>query len=505
MARILPLAAVCLTLAATPARAAWHVAQSTHFIVYADDEPAELTAFTARLERFDKAARVVLKLPDPAISPLARMTIFVVPSTADIRRITGAAGADLYRPQSPGGAWAFFPRRSPNDQTRRTPSPLAVLQHAYTHRILIGGWPGVSVPAWLSEGFAEFFATTKVRPDGGVILGALPEYRWDGIDRARVFPVDRLVSAAPDYADAGQTHVFIGRAWLLIDYLTFDTDRAALLSAYVAAIRAGKPQKEAAAMLGADAGLDLKLDAYGTRPTWPSAVLGADQVPVEAVTTRALTAGEAAAMPVVMRLRNGSDPAGSRDVLAQARVLAASFVDAPAVQNILAQAAYDAEDFALSLSAADRALATDPRSVDAMIHKGRALVALAVRARTNDAATWAAARSWFIAANKADPLYFFPVQLFYESFRAAGQVPTSPARKALLYAYALNPTNAALRFEAARVFLQDGDVAAARVALDGAAIDEYRGATTATAASALRALDVSGPAAAIAALDSTTR
>ncbi|WP_106639512.1 hypothetical protein [Allosphingosinicella vermicomposti] len=499
MIRNLLPAAVCLALMPAPAQAGWHVAQSKHFIVYSDDHPAELTAFATRLERFDKAVRVALNLPDPAIGPSGRLMIFIVRSTDDVERITGMKGADIYQPQSQAGAWAFFPQRSPNDHGRRTPSPLEVLQHAYTHRVLLGSWRDVQLPPWLSEGFAEFFATTKVRSDGSVVLGGLPEYRWDGIDQADVFPVERLVSTGPDFTDAKQMHVFIGRAWLLINYLTFDTDRSNLLNAYVAAIRSGKPTQEAAAILGVDAWLDKKLDAYGKRPTWPSAVLSVDEVPIDPVTTRALTTGEAAMIPVVMRLRSRSSTARPRDVLIQARAFAAPFVNDAAVQNVLAQAAYDGGDFALSSASADRALSADPRSVDAMIVKGRALAALAVR-EASDPSTWAAARSWFMAANEADPLYFFPLQLFYESFRAASQEPTPSARQALLHAYSLNPTNGALRIEAARIFLEDGDLDAARVALGNASIDEYGGAIAPIAARTVQALDVGGAAEALTAL-----
>jgi tetratricopeptide (TPR) repeat protein len=202
-----------------------------------------------------------------------------------------------------------------------------------------------------------------------------------------------------------------------------------------------------------------------------------------------------------MRVRSGVDAGGARGALDQLRALAASFADDAAVQTVLASAAYDAGDFDLSVAAADRALAADPRSVDAMIAKGRASVALAVRASSKDPAMWAAARRWFIVANKTDPLYFYPVQLFYESFRTAGQAPTPAARKALLYAYTLNPANVALRLEAARVLLEDGNAPAARIALDTAAIGEYGGALAPLAAKALRMLDTSGPAAAITVLE----
>lgn len=491
------LLSMALVAATSPAHAAWQVAHSRHFVVYSNDEPAVVAAFATKLERFDRAIRLVLQLSDLEVGASGRLTVYVVDSADDVRRITGGSGADIYRSQSPAGAFTFFPRRSANDQLRRTPSPLMVLQHNYTQQILLAGWGDGMIPAWLNEGFADFFATAKVRADGGVILGGLPEYRWDGIDRAASFPSDRLARSGPDYTNAEQFHIFCGRSWLLIDYLTFDPDRAKQLSAYLAAVRAGTPLGQAAAILGTGTGLDLKLNAYGARPSWPSAVLGSDQIVISAITTRALTAGEAALLPVLMRSRSGARAA---DTLDQARALAAPFATDASAQNALAQAEYDSGNFAQSVAAADRALAADPRLVDAMVVKGRALVAMATRSGTDDPAAWMEARRWFLAANKADPRYFYPVFLFYESFNAARQTPSAAARKALLYAYALNPANVSVRWEATRVLLQDGNVAAARIALDPAAFGKDGGAFAYPAAKVRQALETGSAAAALLAL-----
>ena len=44
------LAAACTAATAAPAAAAWHQAQSKHFIIYADESPRELAEFATRLE-----------------------------------------------------------------------------------------------------------------------------------------------------------------------------------------------------------------------------------------------------------------------------------------------------------------------------------------------------------------------------------------------------------------------------------------------------------------------
>jgi len=492
--------ATFLVVMATPACAEWQLAQSKHFAVYSEGPPDKARAVAARLERFDKAVRVALKLPDPETGPNARVTIFVTPSIDDVRRIMGLKGTpDFYQSQSPAGAFGFFPQKNENDQSRLTPTPLMVLQHNYTHQILYSTWGDTVMPIWLSEGFAEFFATTRSSPDGSMTVGALPEYRWDGVDESNMFSSDRLIADSPDYADHRQAQTYFGRSWLLIDYMVFNPERAKLLAAYIAALKSGKPAGEAGRMLDPGLGLDIKMNTYGTRATWRSATLSPDQLMTGDITTCALTAGEAAVMPARMRSRAAGATA-AQDVLVQARALAAPFPNDAGAQNELAQAEYDAGNFALSEAASERALAADKGSVEAMIHLGQALTALAAKAGNTDPAVWTTARRWFLAANKADPLYFYPVQLYYSSFRTANQSPAPAARKALLYAYTLNITNVTIRWEAARLLLEDGATESARVALFPIAFGESGGTRANAARKVLAALDARDPAAALAVL-----
>ncbi|MEO6215085.1 MAG: hypothetical protein ABIO86_03555 [Sphingomonas sp.] len=207
--------------------------------------------------------------------------------------------------------------------------------------------------------------------------------------------------------------------------MVFDQDRARQLDAYIAALKSGKPADAAAQIMGVESGLDLKLNAYGVRPMWASAALNAAQLSVGDVSTRALNPGEAAVMPALMRSRGGVDAATAQGVAAQARTLAQPYPADAGAQNELAAAEYDAGDYAASEAAADRALAADPGSVEAMIHKGRALAAIAAKSPGSGAGGgggWAAARRWYLAASKADPLYFYPAR----SITPLSRPPTKP-------------------------------------------------------------------------------
>ncbi len=475
----------------TAVRAEWLEGSSKHFLVYADASPAKVKEMTTALERFDKALRTALKLREPEVGPDARVKVFVLPEISDVQKMMGGKSGNVagyYRGDAAPGPTAFVPAKADSDSTQAL-TPLKTLQHEYTHHVMYSSWGDVVFPTWFSEGFAELFATARNNSDGGVVIGAVPLYRSYGIDQMNAMPVEKLVSGPPDYKDGLQAQIFYGRAWLLTHYLIFDPERAKQLAAYIGAINEGKSAEEANKLLGITGSLDLKLNNYGRRQSLPSAVLTAAQLPIDDVVTRPLTAGEAATMMARMRSQNGVDKKLAQEVVVQAREAAAPYPNDAGAQNELAEAEYDAGNYAASEAAADRAMAADPKSVHAIIYKGMAQVALAEKAGVTDPAVWSTARRWFLQANKVDPLYSYPIQLYYESFATAKQVPTRGAKDGLIYAYKLAPQVLELRFETAKVFLQDGNLKAARIAIEPIAYNERGGKIAEIAKKAMAAID----------------
>jgi hypothetical protein len=80
MMRLLLVWAALAFASAGPACAAWNEASSKHFIVYADLNPKVLSDFSSRLERFDQAARLLLKMDDPAVGDGNRLNVYVLPT-----------------------------------------------------------------------------------------------------------------------------------------------------------------------------------------------------------------------------------------------------------------------------------------------------------------------------------------------------------------------------------------------------------------------------------------
>jgi tetratricopeptide (TPR) repeat protein len=245
-----------------------------------------------------------------------------------------------------------------------------------------------------------------------------------------------------------------GRGWLLTDYLTFDKVRKGQLGKYVDAIQDGMtPLESAKASFGDLKQFKRDLDRFA------SGKLTGIRVPANAISTgsvtlRPLNAGEAAIMPVHIRSTRGVDEKTAPVVAEDARKAAAPFPNDPFVQAALAEAEYDAGNYAAADAAADRALAADSNHVHALIYKGRAQMALA-RAK-GSAVDWNQVRGWFIKANKIDTENAEPLALFYRTFAESGQQPNKNAVDALRYAVVLAPQDEGLRIMATRQLLIEG-------------------------------------------------
>ncbi len=444
------------------ASAAWYQASSKHFVVYSNDKPENVKAYTEKLERFDRAISAWHRSPPTNRGPASRVTIFVVNDVAEVQRVYGAPGPAGFYLSRASGSVAFMPRSGGDGEL----SSQAILFHEYTHHWMYLHWSDAAFPYWFTEGFAELHATAIMRPDGGVTFGAAPAYRRYTVGQSNLMPAGDLLRARPsDKLDGASRDAVYSRGWLLLDYLTFDDERRIQLAQYIAAVNSGKTIAESAKLFGNTDTLDSRMTNWGKRPRLMSASIAPSEIAPGPIDIRALTAGESAIMPALILSRRGVDPKRAAEVVAQARRLAAPYPDDAGAQNELAEAEYDAGNFALSEAAADRARAADPKSIHALLYKGMAMQAQAKKDKVTDPARWLGIRKWYLAANKLDTEDPEPLVQFYDSFGAANEKPTGNAESALIYAYMLAPYDGPLRVRATRVFLGQGKVPEARIAL----------------------------------------
>lgn len=473
MVRKLLLLLALLTLPGV-AHADWQRAESKHFVVYSNGKPADLKAYAAELERFDKAMRVLRDLPDPPLAPVLRVTVYVVADMREMERLSGLGIGGFYMARQ-SGAVAFVPQRAGAQSgiVYRGFEPQVILFHEYAHHFMFSMAPNAAYPKWFTEGFAEFHSTARIDPDGAVTFGAPPrstEQLLDGnpIRMERMLMADTLRLSDTEFGG------LYARGWLLLHYLTFGGKREGQLAAYLAAINSGKGPAEAGAVFGDLDTLDRELGRYklGALRT---VTLNPAALTIGPVTVTALTPGEDATMSVRLRSEAGVNRETAPGVYEDAKRLCGRFPNDPGAQTVLAEAAFDAKDYAGAEAAADRAIAADPARYGAWLYKARARMAVAVAAKDTSRETWNAIRKLIGVANRGDPDNPEPLILYYWSYTDIGQAPTPTARQGLYRAFMLAPQIASVRLLAARSYLAEGQPQMARMILQPLAFAPHNG------------------------------
>lgn len=450
--------AACMTSAAV---AGWHEAKTKHFIIYADLDPGDLNLYAERLERFDQAVRVLRGMTDPPLTDSNRLTIYALRSEAAIAKLAGGSGVAGFYAARTSGSVAFVPRRAGSTHTKLDLDTETIFFHEYAHHLQLQN-VSLALPAWVREGFAEFFATARVNDDGSVLIGSPPLHRAWGLNLDMGLSFESILGGTYGTLDSNGYEQLYGRGWLLVHYLTFEVKRRGQLGRYLSGIQNGLSLLDSAkAAFGDLEALDKDLNRY-LRGKLTGVRVAASRLSTGHVAIRSLTPGEAMIMDVRIRSKRGVTAKTAPGVAADARKAAAGFSADPFVQSTLAEAEYDAGNHAAAEAAADRALAADPNFVHALIYKGRARMEMAI-ANPKQPADWKSIRSWFAKANKLDTENAEPLVLFYLSYVSAGLAPTKNAIDGLLYAVTLVPQDDGARLLAVRQLLIDSRLAEARV------------------------------------------
>ena len=483
------LVAASACVCASQAGAAWHEARSKHFIIYSDDKPRNVQAFAEKLERFDAAVRYLRKMGDPDLTDSGRVTIFLLPDDDSLQQLarsryvygmytTRASGSYAFVPRNSGKGLVFEggANRAPERSSLGTD---AIFFHEYAHHLQLQDWTGV-MPAWVREGFAEFFASAEVDGSGNVTIGKFPSWRSQEIYFGSGLSAEDLVADSRKLNGYGWIDLY-GRGWLLTHYLSVSGRRPGQLNRYLEGIEKGATPEEAArAAFGDLKALSRDVNEYLKPRSFLAFTIDQQAIPVGAVSVRPLSVGASAMMNVAMRSKLKFKEAEAPGIAADARRIAAAYPDDSFVQTVLAEAEYDAGNYAAAAAAADRVLAVAPNDVQGMIYKGRAEMKLAASKGAN--ADWPAVRSWFTKANKLDTENAEALMLFYETYAESRQPLTKNAVEALLYAADLAPRDQDLRLRAVRQLLADNRLEEARQRFAPAAFETHSEAEWRTSA-----------------------
>lgn len=465
------------------AHAEWHKATSDHFEVYADGDAEWVKEYAENLERFDSGSRRLRNLPADSFPGANRVTIYLVPRDLFAKIVPASIGG-FY---NPNGAVPriFIPNRG------ITGKPDTTLLHEYTHHLLHVAWSSVAIPGWLGEGMAQLSSTAEVRSDGALVFGReLPQARWMMRGLTEEDVRDMVTKST---APTGESIYYSG-GWLMSHMLTFGKKRQGELANYIVAVNQGKDTEEAAKeAFGNLEKLSGDLERYKRGTSLPGAVIPADELKIGKVSVETLSPGQQATIELAIQSQAGVDEEEAALVYAKAKTVAAGFADDPGAQRMLAEAAYDADDFAASLAAADRVLAKDPTNSEAYAYKVKAMKELGSSIEDRRA-----------VLDKG--LRFLPndpglLHLYYRSFLDAGEVPPAIAKARLIQAYKIAPQIPSLRADLVHQLLQDGNTADARAVIRPLAYNVHKSKSAKRAREALEAIQEGDTKAALAALE----
>lgn len=456
--RLILLAAVAASvLMPSQLSAKWYEAKSRHFTVYSEQDPDELKTYATRLERYDGAIRAVRGTKgETSTGPV---TVYVLKTAADVGELYGSDTVLGFYRAPASGPVAFI--NSERKKAKNDLDGLTVFFHEYIHHLMLRD-PTFVYPTWMSEGYAEFFSTAQILDDGSVEFGEPPRYRGQELFNLNSLSLTNMVGANYVQLTSDEFISMYSQGWLLTHYLAFEPSRRGQVDRYIADMHAGMAPMDAAKQAFGDLRrLDGELGAYLKRKTVPTRTIPASMINVGPVTIRPLGEDEEAVVKVRLHLDAGAEKGAIRYFAGSARGAAERFPKSLFVLNTAARAELMAENFEQGNSAADRALALDPNSVQALTYKGWALMGLA---KDNPgAADWTTIRSYLAKANHLDPDAAEPLLYFYESYVKQGVKPPAQAVDGLLGALELAPEDQELRMLCVRQLLRDGDLKTARM------------------------------------------
>ena len=507
------LLALLFLLAPATAHAEWYEASTKHFIIISDDTPEHVTQFATDLERYDLAMRAFHHIPDYPVSPVNRVTVYVVRDIDAIASLSSDGVAGFYIPRA-GGSVAFTPLRAGDNNDGRTPgvrtreieaqtlNPIQVLRHEYAHHFMFNNYEAAALPLWFSEGFAELHATAVFQPDGSIVFGQMPLYRGGN------FAYEAGCSARALLTTSDLRKLTLCRpsdlyayGWLMTHYFSFNDQGKVQIAAYIDAINKGQTMAKAAEVFGDLRTLETTLDRYLKQKQLPAYVVVASSLQIQPPVLRKLTAGEAATINIRIRSKAGVDKDSAENVYQRAVRAAAPYPDDAGAQLALAEAAFDAKHYPEVEAAVVRVLAADPKSSKAWLYRGRARMAIAVAAKDVTPATWREIRRSFLAANKIDAYDAEPLIDYYRSFIIAGEPATANAKAGLYQAIEFSPEDREVRLHATYAYLTEGDGKSARAMLASIAYAPHSGELAKEALSIMEQIDAGQLAAAAARLE----
>lgn len=431
----------------------WIEARSPSFIVLTNAGEREARATAREFEQMQAVFRV--GSPSTRLTGGRPITIVAVRDEASMKRLLPAFWEQKGRAHPAGvflagPAQVFVVLRTDVDDAAAVGH--SVVFHEYIHYLIDLQYD--SMPLWLNEGLAEFYATST--PESGrMLVGRAAPWNLRLLQQNSLLPLETLLradAASPLYNETNRATIFYAQSWALTHYLmTGDKgSHRPRLAAYLDRVNKGEDAVEAARQVFGDLGaLGRKLETY---------IRGMDFYMLPVATTglaadrtyaiRTLTAAEAlavrGAVHVMMRR-----PREAQEALDEALRLD------PGLSNAWIARAFlhsregrmgDAEN------AAAAAVRTDPQSAVAFFAAGE----VALHAQKPEAAEAALSRA--IEINRS----FAAAYVLLASARAQLRRPNDQVFPLISEALMLEPGNAGAQLTLAAILHDRGQFPAAK-------------------------------------------
>lgn len=433
---------------AAHAETAWLKAETPRFTLYSMGSEKSLRDYAERVELMDAVFWQVYGLERPAPPP-HKLSIYLVDKPSTLRLVAPSLreGVVGFYSASSGEVFAMGLAAADNNY---------VLLHEYVHHLMLQYFP-YGYPAWLVEGYAEYFMSTTVE-DSSIKVGYAPAGRTEELNSEPWLPWGDILTKRVTDVPVSQVRLFYAQSWLLTHYLLSDPARSKQLQAYLAATGQGKPSIEAfeaATGLKIDA-LDRRLNTYAAAQT-PYVQFKKGQFPTASVTIAPLSNGAADLLLDDLDLRTGVDESRKAEVIARVRRKVAAYPDDTAVQLTLARAEIFAGDQAIGAEILKRRLAAARMNdVEALTLEADRLMNLGDRTPERQAELYTQAGNILVAAFKLDPARYQTLAAFARSRRGEAGYPSDNTMTALLTALKLAPQVPENRLAAADGLIKRG-------------------------------------------------
>ncbi|HWU79973.1 MAG TPA: hypothetical protein VN158_07890 [Caulobacter sp.] len=426
VAAIVLLAAVGVAHAET----AWLKAETPRFTVYSMGSEKTLKAYAERIELMDAAFWEVYGLQRPPPPP-RKLPIYLVDKPGTLRQVAPflADGVVGFYATGDDAVFAMALADDGNDY---------ILLHEYAHHLMLQNFP-YGYPAWLVEGYAEYFMGTTVE-DSSIKVGFAPMGRSYDLNSQLWFPWETILTKRVSDIPPGRASLFYAQSWLLTHYLLSDPERAKQLQAYLTAI--GQGQSSVAAL---EAATGMKADAWDRRLR----TYGGGQMPYvqfkksqfEKVTPQIvrLSAGESDLLLDDLHVRSEVADAKKAPLLTDIREKAARYPDDAFAQLALARAEIRIGDPDAGGARLKTYLAAHPNDVEALALDADRLMNLGDKTPARQAELYTQAGNILVAAFKLNPSRYQTLAAFARSRRGEPNYPSDNTLTALLTALKLAP------------------------------------------------------------------